>query len=223
MTSFGWKRKIGDSVQKSALSKFQTTAGVGDDSEDDEFLGTGEIDWLELARIKKKSRVLQIEDNLAKSARLKREGATLAEAERYWEAIKRWDEAIDLTPDDATIYEMKAQALMELSEVFPAVQTAEKAVCLNPRWWIAHQTLGRALLGLGEITMALRSFAKALHLNPVEQEVWQDDLMWARDLKKRNEENLIAEQTENNESEKENIDTMEDKVIHLSKQIVKAR
>ena len=28
---------------------------------------------------------------------------------RYWEAIKKWDEALQLTPLDETLYEMKAQ------------------------------------------------------------------------------------------------------------------
>lgn len=28
---------------------------------------------------------------------------------RYWEAIKKWDEALQLTPGKSSIYEMKAQ------------------------------------------------------------------------------------------------------------------
>lgn len=28
---------------------------------------------------------------------------------RHWEAIKKWDEAIQLTPDDSPLYEMKSQ------------------------------------------------------------------------------------------------------------------
>lgn len=33
---------------------------------------------------------------------------------RYWEAIKRWDEAIQLTPNDEKLYEMKAQVCMNI-------------------------------------------------------------------------------------------------------------
>lgn len=43
--------------------------------------------------------------------RLQEEGGILAENERYWEAIKYWDEAIQLTPDSAVLQEMKAQVL----------------------------------------------------------------------------------------------------------------
>lgn len=28
---------------------------------------------------------------------------------RNWEALKRWDDALQLTPDDAVLYEMKSQ------------------------------------------------------------------------------------------------------------------
>lgn len=28
---------------------------------------------------------------------------------RYWEAVKKWDEAIQLTPEEAVLYEMKSQ------------------------------------------------------------------------------------------------------------------
>lgn len=28
---------------------------------------------------------------------------------RHWEAIKKWDEAIQLTPDNSSLYEMKSQ------------------------------------------------------------------------------------------------------------------
>ena len=42
-------------------------------------------------------------------ARLQGEGALLAENGRYWEAIKYWDEALQLAPDSAVLHEMKAQ------------------------------------------------------------------------------------------------------------------
>ena len=44
--------------------------------------------------------------------RLQEEGAILAENERYWEAMKYWDEALQLTPDSAALLEMKAQVVL---------------------------------------------------------------------------------------------------------------
>lgn len=34
---------------------------------------------------------------------------------RHWEAIKKWDEAIQLTPDNSPLYEMKSQVYSLLS------------------------------------------------------------------------------------------------------------
>ena len=35
---------------------------------------------------------------------------------RYWEAIKKWDGALDLNPKDETVYEMKAQVSTVVQE-----------------------------------------------------------------------------------------------------------
>ncbi|KAK8760324.1 hypothetical protein V5799_028411 [Amblyomma americanum] len=101
---------------------------------------------------------------------------------RYWEAMKKFDEALQLTPGDVAIHEMRAQVLMLLREDFAAVQEAEQAVKLDPHWWVAHQTLGRARLQLGEIHMALRSFCSAVHLNPADEELRKDDLLYTLHL-----------------------------------------
>ena len=52
-----------------------------------------------------------LEDSRTKSKRLQEEGVLLAENERYWEAIKYWDEALQLTPDSAILHEMKSQVI----------------------------------------------------------------------------------------------------------------
>lgn len=101
----------------------------------------------------KRSKVLTLEDKTTKSKRLQDEGEILAESERYWEAIKYWNEAIELTPENPVLHEIKAQALLELDQVFPAVLSAENAVERDRTWAPALQTLGRAQLGLGEVQM----------------------------------------------------------------------
>lgn len=58
--------------------------------------------------------MLQLEDAKAKARRLSNEGVTLAEAERWWAAIGRWNAALALTPEDHTIHEMLAQAYMQV-------------------------------------------------------------------------------------------------------------
>ncbi|KAG5834322.1 hypothetical protein ANANG_G00260310 [Anguilla anguilla] len=179
MASFGWKRKAGEKVSKATVQLFEAEAeaeGAGRGE------GEDEVDWLHA--IKRRREVL-LDDCATKSKRLKDEGALLAEQGRQWEAIKRWDEAIQLTPEDAGLYEMKAQVLTSLQEVFQAVQAAEMAVKLRPLWWEAWQTLGRAQLGLGEVDLAVRSFQVAIHLCPTERPLWEEDLCWAQKLQRQ--------------------------------------
>uniref|UniRef100_A0A8C1H3W1 Tetratricopeptide repeat domain 33 n=2 Tax=Cyprinus carpio carpio TaxID=630221 RepID=A0A8C1H3W1_CYPCA len=178
MASFGWKRKVGEKVSKTTVQQFEKDSEQADD-EDVEKEG---VDWLHV--IKRRREVL-LEDCAAKSKRLKDEGMLLAEQGRNWEALKRWDEAIQLTPDDAVLYEIKSQVLITLQEVFLAVQSAEMATRLRPLWWEAWQTLGRAQLSLGEVELAVRSFQVALHMYPSERPLWEEDLGWALQLREQ--------------------------------------
>lgn len=93
MTSFVWKRKS-SSVHKNGnnVRAFDTSEQVEDDNvtsgnEDD-------FDWISLA---KKKRVEALEDNKTLYNRLKREGVTLAEEEKYWQAINRQGSSIFFT------------------------------------------------------------------------------------------------------------------------------
>ncbi|XP_066567741.1 tetratricopeptide repeat protein 33 [Amia ocellicauda] len=174
MASFGWKRKAGEKVSQTAVRRFE--AEVSGEQAIPEREG---VDWLHAI---KRRRAVLLEDCATKSRRLKDEGAVLAEQGRNWEAIKRWEEAIQITPEDASLHEMKAQVLSLLQELFPAVQAAERAVSLNPRWWEAWQTLGRAQLSLGELDLAMKSFQTAIHLAPAERPLWEEDLRWGRRL-----------------------------------------
>ncbi|NWZ90534.1 TTC33 protein, partial [Nesospiza acunhae] len=177
MASFGWKRKIGEKVSKATSQQFEAEAADDKDLGDDD-----DATWVLAAKRRKE---VLLEDCVRKSKELKDEGANLAENKRYREALVKWDEALQLTPEDATLYEMKSQVLMSLHEMFPAVHAAEMAVQRNPRSWDAWQTLGRAQLGLGEIALAIRSFQVSLHIFPMNPEVWKEDLSWARKLQEQ--------------------------------------
>ena len=93
MTSFVWKRKS-SSVHKTGnnVRAFDTSEQVEDDNvtsgnEDD-------FDWISLAKRKK---VEALEDNKTLYSRLKREGVTLAEEEKYWQAINRQGSSVFFT------------------------------------------------------------------------------------------------------------------------------
>ena len=96
---FGWKKR------KRQLSANDVPAPFKDENEEDQLEG-GSVDWLVVA---KRRKILLLEDNLAKSKRLQEEGVILAENGRYWEAVKHWDEAMELNPRSAALHEMKSQ------------------------------------------------------------------------------------------------------------------
>ena len=169
----------------------------GEQDEDDKEINSDDFDWISVA---KKRRVEALEDNKTLYNRLKREGVTLAEEGKYWQAINRWDNALALDPSEPSVFEMKAQALIALHEWLPAISAAREAVKIKPNWFIGHQTLGRAQMGLGEVELAVKSFQKAVHLNPDDEELRKDDLEWALGLLKQRDEKLISENTETGEN-----------------------
>ena len=189
MSSFVWKRKA-SSVQKTDnnVAAFDNSEQIEDDNDSEEF------DWISIA---KKRRIEALEDNKTLYNRLKKEGVTLAEEGKYWQAINRWDNALSFDPSEPSIFEMKAQALIALHEWLPAIAAAGEAVRLKPNWYIGHQTLGRAQMGLGEVELAVKSFQKAVHLNPDDEELRKDDLEWALSILKQKDEKIVSEMGEN--------------------------
>ena len=68
-------------------------------------------------------------------------------------AIRAWDSALALLPDNAAVlHELKAQVYLERDRAWDAVQSASKAASLALSWPEALVTLGRSQLNLGEVT-----------------------------------------------------------------------
>lgn len=78
MASFGWKRKSGEKVSKSAVQHFEAEAEP-EKAEDSVPGEKGDVDWMHAI---KRRRGILLEDCAAKSKRLKDEGAQLAEQGR---------------------------------------------------------------------------------------------------------------------------------------------
>lgn len=80
MASFGWKRKSGEKVSKSAVQHFEAEPEPEPEKAEDSVPGEkGEVDWLHAI---KRRRGILLEDCAARSKRLKDEGAQLAEQGR---------------------------------------------------------------------------------------------------------------------------------------------
>ncbi|XP_076917354.1 uncharacterized protein LOC143577397 [Bidens hawaiensis] len=97
---------------------------------------------------------------LAKS--FEEQGNKLAEAGKYREALGKWEAAISLVPERATLHEQKAQVLLEIGETWKSLTAATRATQLEPSWAEAWVTLGRAQLNFGEPDSAIESFDTAL-------------------------------------------------------------
>jgi len=171
---FGWKRKTNELRASGAPAEKAFKP-----EEQSEEVVDPDFDWVALT---KKKKLDALEDGKARFERLKVEGSCLAEEGRFWEALGRWHEALELQPRNARVWEMRAQALVALHEWDGAVEAAGKATTLENTWWVGHQTLGRAHLGLGNLEAALICFQKAVHLNPGEEELWSEDLAWVQAL-----------------------------------------
>mmetsp|Transcript_15119 Transcript_15119/g.19937 ORF Transcript_15119/g.19937 Transcript_15119/m.19937 type:complete len:232 (-) Transcript_15119:627-1322(-) len=108
---------------------------------------------------------LTLEDVESKSLRLKNEGNLLAEAGKFAQALQRWEDALQLTPQNHLLHELKAQVFMEMGRDFEAVKSATEAVKLSPAWSDGHLTLGHAQINFGELELAITSFKRARCLN----------------------------------------------------------
>ncbi len=163
----------------------------------DQFQG---LDWVEqkkrqkLEHEKEEVKTLSVnEKSLRRIEFLKQDGIGLAERDCPWQAIGRWDEALEIPVEGKSdkdlgherLLDMKAQCLIQLHEWEPAIESAQASVKIDPLWWPGLQTLGRAYLGYGKLQEAVTCFSKALHLNPESDELRNEDLAFASDLLER--------------------------------------
>lgn len=92
-TSFSWKHKAAD-------KKIQQKPSLFDVEEDEDE---------EIVKHDIKRRKIDDSDPLLVALRLKEEGIKLAENDRFCEAIDKWQRAVKLNPNDATLFEMISQ------------------------------------------------------------------------------------------------------------------
>lgn len=176
MTSFKWSKK--SCPVNSSLSEFSNR----DEDDSDTLVSTEALNGDRLQQTESG----KIETMDQKIERLKREATFAVDHDKYWTAINKWNELLLITPEDPKIHEMKAQVLNILHEIFPAKESAEAAVKYsNKSWHTAYQTLGRCYLNVGQIDSAIRAFSSSIHLRPDDREVWEQDLKWALELKKK--------------------------------------
>jgi tetratricopeptide (TPR) repeat protein len=99
-------------------------------------------------------------------------GASLGNLGRNEEAIRCFDKAIELDPQDARAWNNKGNCLRLLGRHEEAIRCFDKAIELDPQDAAAWMNKGTALGSLDRLDEAIYCFDKALELDPRFVEVW---------------------------------------------------
>ncbi|KAK9073177.1 hypothetical protein SSX86_007501 [Deinandra increscens subsp. villosa] len=126
-----------------------------------------------------------VDDAVQLAQSFEAQGIKLAEVGKYHEALGKWEAAITLMPERATLHEQKAQVLLEIGETWKSLTAATRATQLEPSWAEAWVTLGRAQLNFGEPDSAIESFDTALAIKADCVEAKEDRQTALRLVKKR--------------------------------------
>lgn len=97
---------------------------------------------------------------------------------RWNEAVACYSRAIELSPNNVTLYSNRSAAFNQLGQYHNALLDAEKCITLQRDWVKGHFRRGKALLGLQNYTEAIVSLKEALNCDSRSTEI-QDALRTA--------------------------------------------
>ncbi|KVH98646.1 Tetratricopeptide-like helical [Cynara cardunculus var. scolymus] len=78
--------------------------------------------------------VSPVDETIRLAESFEAQGNKLAELGKYREALGKWEAAITLMPERATLHEEKAQVLLEIGETWKSLLAATRATQLEPSW-----------------------------------------------------------------------------------------
>ena len=93
-------------------------------------------------------------------------GGIALQAEHYAKALRLFDRAIQVNPDDAEAFFNRGNALYVLQQYQAAVESYDKAILLKPDFAETHHNRGSALSELQQFQAAIESYDKAILLKP---------------------------------------------------------
>jgi tetratricopeptide (TPR) repeat protein len=114
-------------------------------------------------------------------------GVDLANREKYEEALKAFDKALEINPQFAEVLINRGIALNNLARYEEALEDFEKAMEINPDFAEAWTGKGVALYYLGRYKEALEAFEKAIEINPQYANAWYNKGITLDKLKKYEE------------------------------------
>ena len=119
---------------------------------------------------------------LLKSGRLTKKGSAIAYYNRaiaygykdqHDNAVKDYDKAIELDPQDAQAYVNRGSAYGYGGQYNRAIQDFDTAIKLNPKDAVAYFNRGLAYLHECQFGRAVEDYDKAIELNPEDAEVYK--------------------------------------------------
>jgi tetratricopeptide (TPR) repeat protein len=114
-------------------------------------------------------------------------GAALQKQGRYEEALKTFDKAVQLKPDDADLWRNLGDVLTDMDRPDEALLSYQHALKLNPRHWDAANKSGYLFRRLERFEEALAHFDLCDGLQPNHAKTLQMRALALRDLKRLDE------------------------------------
>ncbi|MGA7807947.1 tetratricopeptide repeat protein [Bradyrhizobium sp.] len=93
-------------------------------------------------------------------------GTALEAQGLHEEALKAFDQAVQIRPDDAELWTQLGNVLVLLQRAAPAMLSYQRALTLNPRYWHAAYNYALVLLQSGRLADALGNFNLCDGLQP---------------------------------------------------------
>ncbi len=106
------------------------------------------------------------------ASELYQQGHTLYHLSRYEEALKRYENAIEIKADYVEAWKEKGDTLSRLNQNEAAMDAYDRAIQLNPQYLDAWIRRGDVLNRLQRYDGAIASFEKAIELVPESAEAW---------------------------------------------------
>ena len=140
------------------------------------FLLTKSLEYLRTSNLEAAEplllQALAIEANNPDSLRFL--GIISAQRKNYAQALKYFEAAIKVNPQNGITHSNLGNVLFELGQFEKALNAYDNAIALNPTYAEAWSNKGNALYELGRYEDALEQHDRAIALNPIYPEAWSN-------------------------------------------------
>jgi tetratricopeptide (TPR) repeat protein len=136
--------------------------------------------YLSLTSQQRNQKIFEIQELLAedhltlerKAKLLLEQGNLFLASNEYEEAIASYDQAINITPNDAYAWWSRGNALLDLGQYAEAVTSYDRTLEIKPDYHEAWYNRGIALSQLGDYEEAIASYDRALAIKPDKYQTW---------------------------------------------------